>query len=162
MLTLVATIVLVGALGVYIYENRSPSAQLAAPNCSDPANINSHVYNPDRLQLVNTCIVASGTVDALRPEVDGDYHVILRLDSAYSNLTNAANNQYQNGDLVVEIICANLPITQTDAVSACQNYTNHMKVPAAGQHINVSGPYVLDNNHYGWAEIHPVYSLTIS
>lgn len=160
-LTLVATILLTGALGVYIYESRGPSAQRAASNCSDPANISSHVYNPDRLQLVNTCITATGTVDAVRPEADGDYHVLLHLDSAYSNLTNAANDQYQNGDLVVEIICA-LPITQPDAESACANYANHITVPAMGQHIIVSGPYVLDSGHSGWAEIHPVYSLTIS
>ncbi len=160
-MTLVATILLTGSLGVYIYENRTTPARLAASNCSDPASISSHVYNPDRLQLVNTCITASGTVDGLRPEADGDYHVILHLDSAYSNLTNAANDQYQNGDLVVEIICA-LPITQQDAVSACQNYTNHITVPNPGLRIIVSGPYVLDNDHSGWAEIHPVYSLTVS
>ena len=29
-------------------------------------------------------------------------------------------------------------------------------------HITVTGPYVLDMDHYGWAEIHPVYTLTIS
>ena len=147
---------------MYIYENRTRSAQPASSSCSDPASISSHVYNPGRLQIVNTCIIASGTVDALRTEADGDYHVILHLDSPYSNLTNAANDQYQNGDLVVEIICAALPITQQDAVSACQNYTNHITVPAIGQHITVSGPYVLDNDHSGWAEIHPVYSLSIS
>ena len=160
-LTLTATILLTGALGVYIYENRTTPARLAASNCGDPANISSHVYNPDRLQLVATCIAASGTVYALRPEADGDYHVILHLDSAYSNLTNAANDQYQNGDLVVEIVCA-LTITQQDAVSACQNYTNHILVPEVGRHITVSGPYVLDNDHSGWAEIHPVYALSTS
>ena len=160
-LTLIATILLTGALGVYIFENRTIPARLAASNCSDPADISSHVYNPDRLQLVSACIRASGIVYALRSEADGDYHVILHLDSAYSNLTNAANDQYQNGDLVVEIICA-LPITQQDAVSACQNYANHITVPGVGQHIIVSGPYVLDNDHSGWAEIHPVYSLSVS
>ena len=29
-------------------------------------------------------------------------------------------------------------------------------------HITVTGPYVLDTNHYNSAEIHPVYTLTIS
>ncbi len=159
-LTLVATILLVGALGAYIYENRVTPARFAASNCSDPANISSHVYNPDRLQLVNTCITASGAVDAVRSEADGDYHILLHLDSVYSNLTNGANDLYQHGDLVVEVICA-LSVTQQDAVSACKNYTNHITVPAAGQHIIVSGPYVFDNAHYGWAEIHPVYSLIV-
>ena len=52
------------------------------------------------------------------------------LDSQYSNLTNNANDQYQNYDLVVEIVCA-LPVTQPDAVSACQNYTNNITIPAS-------------------------------
>ena len=85
----------------------------------------------------------------------------LALDSQYSNLTNSANDQYQYGDLVVEIICA-LPITQSDAVSACQNYTNTITIPTVNDHITITGPYVLDREHYNWAEIHPVYSLTIS
>ncbi len=69
--------------------------------------------------------------------------------------------QYQYGDLVVEIICA-LPITQSDAMSACQNYTNNITIPSIDDHITVTGPYILDTAHYNWAEIHPVYTLTIS
>jgi len=83
------------------------------------------------------------------------------LDPVYSNLTNSANDLYQYGDLVVEIICVG-SITQADAVSACQNYSNNIPVPNVGQRITVSGPYVLDTDHYDWAEIHPVYSLTVS
>lgn len=94
-------------------------------------------------------------------EYDGDYHLRLALDPQYSNLTNSANDQYQYGDLVVEIICA-LPITQQDAVLACQGYTNSITIPSVSEHITVTGPYVLDTDHYNWAEIHPVYSLTIS
>ncbi len=85
----------------------------------------------------------------------------LALDSQYNNLTNSANDQYQYGDLVVEIICS-LPTTQSDAVSACQNFTNNITIPSVNDHITVTGPYVLDTNHSNWAEIHPVYTLTIS
>jgi len=99
-------------------------------------------------------------VDRVLTENDGDLHVRLRLDPAYSNLTNNANNQYQYGDLVVEIICVG-PVTQADAVSACQNYTNNILIARQGQHITVTGPYVLDTVHNNWAEIHPVYSLKI-
>jgi len=131
------------------------------PDCSDPASISSHVYNPSRLQIVKDCITASGTVDRVIEENDGDVHLRLMLDPAYSNLTNSANDLYQYGDLVVEIICVG-QITQADAVSACQNYSNNIPVPNVGQRITVSGPYVLDTDHYNWAEIHPVYSLTVS
>ncbi len=85
----------------------------------------------------------------------------LGLDQAYANLTNSANDQYQYGDLVVEIICVG-PITQADAVSACQGYTNIISIPDVGEHVTVSGPYVLDTEHYNWAEIHPVYALSIT
>jgi hypothetical protein len=101
------------------------------PSCSDPASISSHVYHPYRLQIVKPCITASGTVDRVLQEADGDVHVRTRLDQAYSNLTNSANDQYQYGDLVVEIICVTTP-TQTDAIPACQNYANQIPVPSAG------------------------------
>jgi len=130
-------------------------------SCSDPDSISSHVYNPYRLNVIKSCITASGVVENVFEEADGDYQVRLALDSQYSNLTNSANEQYQYGDLVVEIICA-LPITQSDAVSACQNYANNITIPSVNDQITVTGPYVLDTDHSNWAEIHPVYGLTIS
>src|SRR3989441_12907286 len=159
-----AILVSVGAVaGVYLYDQfqaSPPKTSSPSSGCSDPATINSHVYNPERLQVVKSCITASGIVDNVIDEADGDVHIRLSLDPAYSNLTNSANDQYQYGDLVVEIICVNIP-SQTDAIPACQGYTNQITVPSAGQHITITGPYVLDTDHYNWAEIHPVYSLVI-
>jgi len=158
------TVVLVASLaGLYLYDRfmLSPGTGSASTSsCSDPASISSHVYHPYRLQIVKPCITASGTVDRVLQEADGDVHVRTNLDQAYRNLTNSANDQYQYGDLVVEIICVTTP-TQTDAIPACQNYTNQITVPSAGQHITITGPYVLDTGHYNWAEIHPVYTLAI-
>ena len=158
-LALVAVSVAVGA-SYYYASHTAPPGSDRNPQCSDPDSISSHVYNPYRLQVIKSCITVSGVVDNVIQEADGDYHLRLALDSQYSNLTNAGN-QHQYGDLVVEIICA-LPITQSDAVSACQNYTNNITIPSINDHIIVTGPYVLDTNHYNWAEIHPVYTLTIS
>ena len=129
--------------------------------CHDPDSISSHVYNPGRLQTVKSCILASGIVEDKRTEADGDYHILVQLDSQYTNLTNQANIDYQHGWLVVEIICV-LPVTQQNAIAVCQNYTNTILVPDIGQHVNFSGPYVLDSEHHYWAEVHPVYSMTIS
>jgi hypothetical protein len=157
-LTVALVLVAAGVTSYYVSHNGPPGSNDS--QCSDPDSISSHVYNPYRLNTVTSCITASGVVDNVLQEADGDYHVRLHLDSQYSNLTNAGN-QHQNGDLVVEIICA-LPITQSDAVSACQNYTNNITIPSINNHITVTGPYVLDTNHYNWAEIHPVYTLTIS
>ena len=158
---LAAVVIAVGAgvTGYYVIHTGPPGSDQSS--CRDPDSISSHVYNPYRLDVIKSCITTSGVVENVFQEADGDYHVRLALDSQYSNLTNSANDQYQYGDLVVEIICA-LPITQSDAVSACQNYTNNITIPSVNDHITVTGPYVLDTAHSNWAEIHPVYTLTIS
>ena len=148
-----------GVTDYYIIHNGSTAVDHT--NCTDPDSISSHVYNPYRLTIIKSCITASGIVENVFSEADGDYHVRLALDPQYSNLTNSANDQYQYGDLVVEIVCA-LPITQSDAVSACQNYANNITIPNINDHITVTGPYVLDTDHSNWAEIHPAYTLTIS
>ncbi len=158
-----AVLVTVGAVaGVYLYDQFKVSparVSSSSSSCSDPASINSHVYHPYRLQPVKSCITASGLVDTKRNEDDGDVHIGLSLYPVYSNLTNNANDQYQYGDLVVEIICVNPPTPGSAAAAACQNYTNQIPIPDLGEHITVTGPYVLDTNHDNWAEIHPVYSL---
>ena len=159
---LVAALVIAVAAGLTgYYATHTGSPPSGNSSCSDPDSISSHVYNAYRLNIVKSCTTASGVVENVFSEADGDYHVRLALDSQYSNLTNSANDQYQYGDLVVEIICA-LSITQSDAVSACQNYTNTITAPSVNDHITVTGPYVLDTDHSNWAEIHPVYTLTIS
>jgi len=159
------TVVLVGSLaGFYLYDRFVLSlggGSTSSSSCRGPASISSHIYNSYRVQIVKSCITASGTVDRVIDEADGDIHLRTHLDPAYSNLTNSGNQGYpQYGDLVVEIICVNPP-SQTDAIPACQNYTNQIPVPSAGQHITITGPYVLDTDHYNWAEIHPVYSLVV-
>ena len=159
-LVAVVVVAVVGGGSYYYYSRPVSSAANHSAQCGDPDSILSHVYNPDRLEVINPCIVATGIVDNVIEEADGDYHVRLALDAKYGNLTNSANDQYQYGDLVVEIICAH-SISQQDAVSACQGYTNNITIPNIDDHITVTGPYVLDTDHYGWAEIHPAYTLTV-
>jgi hypothetical protein len=159
-ISLVAVIIIVGGISAFDYYRNVAMPANHPSQCNDPDSISSHVYNPDRLTIVSSCIKASGTVENVFEERDGDYHLRLALDSNYSSLINDANRQYQFGDLVVEIICA-LPISQQDAVSSCQGYTNYITIPSLNDHITVTGPYVLDTYHSNWAEIHPVYTLTI-
>ena len=158
-LVIIAIVVAVTAAiaGAMVYNSN-----LAHDNstCHDPDSISSHLYIPGRLQTIKSCITASGTVTAKRGEADGDYHILVQLDPQYSNLTNQANVDHQHGWLVVEIICV-LTVNQTDAIGPCKNYTNQITIPVVGQHITFSGPYVLDSEHFYWAEVHPVYSLTI-
>ena len=161
LIILIGVVAVASASGLYYYFRNVTPAVNQPSLCSDPNSISSHVYHPYRLQTVKPCITASGIAENVTREDDGDYHVGLALDPQYSNLTNDANQSYQYGDLVVEIICATT-ISQQDAVLACQGYTNSITIPSINDHITVTGPYVLDTYHSNWAEIHPVYSLTIS
>src|SRR5207249_3737010 len=117
-----------------------------------------HIYHPNRLQIVQDCITVTGTIEKSISERDGDYHIRVKLDSQYSNLVNSVNDEKQHGDLVVEPICQH-KVTQADAVSACENFKNHIDIPPVGTHVKITGSYVLDLQHGGWAEIHPVSNL---
>ena len=137
-------------------------AATAASACLQPGDPSSHVYHPDRLQVLQPCITVSGLIDFEREEADGDYHVGLKLDPRFASLVNACNttclNGAEHGDLVLEPVCE-LPVTQADAVSACAGYHNPVVLPPVGAHVTVTGAYVLDIDH-GWAEIHPVMTIT--
>lgn len=129
-----------------------------ASGCVQPSDSGSHVYNPDRLQVIQPCLSVTGTIDFIRHEQDGDYHIGLRVDPQYANLPNQCNstclNGAEHGDLVVEPVCMTSP-TQADAVSSCQGYQNTIVIPPVGTHVEMTGAYVLDKDH-GWTEIHPL------
>ena len=120
----------------------------------------NHVYHPWRLNVISPCISVSGVIDASRIEKDGDVHILLHPDPQFANLTNQANVDHELGDLVLEPVCVHEP-TQPDAVESCQNFQSNIGIPPVGSHVVVSGPYVLDKDHGGWAEIHPVTSISV-
>jgi hypothetical protein len=142
-----------GDLGYHTYcpEN--------TPACN--AKLWNHVYNPKRLQVIDSCKTVTGVIQKIKTEADGDMHIQLKLDSQYSNLLTKANVNGQNGNLVLEPICQK-KVTQKDAISACKNFSYELKIPKIGTHVKVTGSYVLDLQHGKWAEIHPVSSIEAS
>jgi hypothetical protein len=62
-----------------------------------------------RLKIIDACITVTGNIVAMRPEEDGDIHILLRLDPGQSQLLNAKNRSGQKGNLVIEPICTKAP-----------------------------------------------------
>lgn len=135
----------------------TPAPTTAAAYCD--ASLWDHVYNPQRLHVVQACTNVTGVVQTIRREADGDDHIQLAPDAAYAGLVNDVNRQAQGGYLVLEIICQHLA-TQADAIPYCTGYQNQIPEPSIGAHILATGSYVTDAQHGGWAEIHPISSLT--
>jgi hypothetical protein len=135
------------------------------------------VYLSSRLKLIDRCRTVSGTVDCLKLEPDGDYHVRLRLDPQYAGLLKPANElQTCTGQpgphLVVEIIPQRPEGVLFRTNNADAGGFNDPPRPAPGDHITVTGPYVIDTNslhrilYHGraaenWAEIHPAWGIRI-
>jgi hypothetical protein len=132
-------------------------ARAAAPGGGCDAALWAHVYHPDRLHVVRQCMTVRGTVTEVEWEPDGDLHIRLATRPA---LVNSVNDQYQAGDLVLEEICQGT-VSQADAEAACGGVPHDLTIPAVGDHVTVTGSYVLDANH-GWMEIHPVTRLTVT
>jgi hypothetical protein len=147
-------------------------------NCDE--SLWNHVWYPSRLQVIDRCRVVTGVVENVSIRGDGDEHINLKLDSEYTNLLNQKNIDEQYGDLVLEVICKR-PIRKMDEFIVCTkedvNEEGHIKVIGAcvlafnacngfkqdfeihvGEHVKVTGAYVLDSEH-GWNEIHPITSI---
>jgi hypothetical protein len=131
-------------------------SQSAATGCD--ASLWNHVYNPTRLQQLATCVSVTGTIDESDADADGDQHFLLKLDPGQDTLVNKRNDKKKSGDIVLEVVCAN-PTKMKKAKSACAGYTNPIRIPAVGEHVKVTGTYVLDS-HNGWVEIHPVSTFS--
>src|SRR5215469_4492446 len=88
-----------------------------------------HVYHGtfptahDRLKQLKACVTVTGTIESANPELDGDYHIRLRVDPQFHKLLNSKNITEQKGFLVVEPMCAH-PVTQEDvlAEAVCNNF----------------------------------------
>lgn len=129
------------------------------PQC-DPS-LWSHVHDPSRLKILNSCVTVTGTVMAESPDNDdGDMTMQVALDPAYTQLLNSDNISKLSGWLQVEAVCqapynGHIP----DTARACQNFTGTVFIPPIGMHVQITGTYVNDTNH-GWTEIHPVTTIT--
>jgi len=129
----------------------------SGPQC-DPT-LWAHVWSPSRLKIVDDCITVTGVVTSVdQITEDGDVHIWLHVDPEFAYLINENNIKYNGGNLVVEVICNQLPEDPV-AKAACEGYENHIEIPALGTHVSITGSYVIDVAFQGHAEIHPITSI---
>ena len=123
-----------------------------------PTDQDRYVYHPSRLAVRTACIHVTGTVAAIRTEADGDLHILLALDPSYTRLLTPANQGEELGDLVVEPVCVHA-VGQADAIQVCASDPDPLRgpFPSVGERVWMEGRYVLDLDHGGWAELHPLY-----
>lgn len=111
------------------------------------------VWGAERLRVLSTCVTVSGTIVAISPTygpaVDGDYGIDLKVDPQYTYLLSLGNYVMGSGYLHVEVV----PVDQPSVLSGL-----NLK---PGEHVMISGVWVLDTDH-GWgSEVHPAWSITI-
>jgi len=121
-----------------------------------PGDQDQYVYLVQRLQVLKPCLHVTGTVDFRNVEDDGDVHLDIRPDPRYQALL-VDGNKYERGDLIVEPVCQALPM-QADAMRLCASDVDRLQsLPQVGDHVWMEGRYVLDIEHNGWSELHPLY-----
>jgi hypothetical protein len=126
----------------------------------------ANVYSPDRLEVVSPCSTVGGVVRFVESEYDGDVHIDLEVDPEFRSMLDPVNITNQHGWLVTEIVpadeagCASgqppQPPANGNDYGVCTG--THLLPPQVGQHIWVTGPFVIDHSH-GWTEIHPIWAL---
>jgi hypothetical protein len=155
--------ILVGVLALLIaafialklrYRGTAP-VKLSATQCD--AGLWKHVYQPERLKVVEPCTAVEGRVVTVHQAVDGDLHV--GLDPDEKSVLNLMNVTHGHRQLIVEAVCDHSP-GKTEARAACADFTSTVRSPTVGDHVRALGAYVTDTDN-GWNEIHPVTRIEV-
>jgi hypothetical protein len=157
--TRVLLAVVLALLGLFVaarlrYPGKAP-VKLPAAECD--AGLWKHVYQPERLRVIEACTAVEGRVASVHRAADGDLHIGLVPDEkSVLNLINVAHAQRR---LVVEAVCDH-PTTKPAPASACAGFTSSITAPAVGDLVRVTGSYVTDRDD-GWNEVHPVTRIEV-
>ena len=81
--------------------------------------------------------------------VDGDFTFNVQPDSQYSYLMSFGSYTIMGGSVHVEVV----PGDQATVL--------HGLNLKAGDHVQVTGTWLLDNNHGWYSEIHPAMNITV-
>jgi hypothetical protein len=149
-------------------NNNTPktiTTSLASTKCN--TSLWNFIANPPgRFKILNQCVTVTGKVLSVQYEPDGDTDFPLALDSPYKNMVTKANfNPLMKGGIWSEMICQHpeqSSSTEAFKRGECNGYSGPIfTVPRVGQHLQVTGTYLLDVREGGHAEIHPVSSIKL-
>ncbi len=136
------------------YSGKAP-LQLPISECN--ADLWKHVYEPERLKVIEPCAAVEGRVVLVHKAVDGDLHI--GLDPDQKSVLNLINVTHAHRQLIVEAICDHSPL-KNQAGPWCNGFTSTVIAPAVGDRVRVVGAYVTDRDN-GWNEIHPVTRIEV-
>jgi hypothetical protein len=153
---LIVVLVVLAALLLVAKLRYAGKAPVKLPTESCDASLWRHVYEKNRLQVIEACTAAEGRVTSVFESEDGDLHIALDpRDKAVLNLMNASHAKRR---LIVEVICHHA--SQGESQAACGGYRSTVTIPKVGDEVRVTGAYVTDRDN-GWNEIHPVSSIEV-
>src|SRR3990167_7172007 len=124
-----AALVIMGGFALY---------QLAGGDDECAKNPLAGVWGPARLEVLEKCVTVAGTANSIHRATDGDITFDLTVDPEYERFLG------ENEVLHVEIV----PVHQ-----------GLVAVPGDGDHVCVTGTWVLDKGHGEKAEIHPAFQV---
>ena len=155
----VVAVVLAALIALYViarvrYPGRAP-VKLQAESCDH--DLWTHVYEKERLRVLEECTAVEGRVVSVHRNSDGDVHI--GLDPEQKSVLNLVNVMHGQRRLVVEIICEHPPANAADKV-ACGDFHPQITIPRVGDRIRATGAYVTDRDN-GWNEVHPVTRIQI-
>ncbi len=154
-LLIAAAVVLAGSL-LLAKLHYSGEAPVKLPTASCDATLWQHVYEKDRLQVIEACTAVEGRMVSVHESEDGDLHIAL--DPKDKSVLNLVNATHMRRMLVVEVICHHP--SQGESQIACGDYHSAVLNPKAGDYVRITGVYVTDRDN-GWNEIHPVSSIEV-
>ncbi len=143
------------AIAKTVYAGKAPLKLQAAEYCNH--RLWEHVYEKDRLQIIEECTAVEGRVSSLHRAADGDLHIWL--DPEERSVLNLVNVLHGHRKLAVEIICDHSPRDGKEQ-AACGDFHSPVRVPNVGDRVRVTGAYVTDRDN-GWNEIHPVSRIEV-
>lgn len=153
----IVSLVLLVALIAFAKIHYSGTAPVSLPAASCDSDLWKHVYEPERLKVIEPCTEVEGRVVSVRPADDGDLHI--GLDPDRKSVLNLINVMHAGRRLVVEIVCDHPP-DEKAPVSSCAGYTSAIAAPHVGDRVRITGAYVTERDN-GWNEIHPVMRIEI-